>query len=212
MAERHLHAITGELREDQPQTLADALDQLAGAENNVRSMRAQMAALKREIAGEVDREHDHFPRAIALFRYWQERTGHERMEFTSDRFALVLPFLKRHDDATLREAIRGAEFDPFIVTRKNGRQHAHNGWHQIFASEDKMQSFRERAPDYAPSFVQLSMIETANEVCDRVLERVKLIEDRSDPVAASHLLLEVNRLIRAWRENPIKQSEGKSDE
>ena len=66
-------------------------DQLAGAENNVRSMRAQMANLKRELAGELDEEAKEFPAAVALFRYWQERCNHPRATFTADRMKALLP-------------------------------------------------------------------------------------------------------------------------
>jgi hypothetical protein len=176
---RHLQAVgTGELPAEGPQTLAEALaeidyltDQLTGAENNVRSMRTQMANLKRELAGEIDEQHKLFPQAVGLFRYWQGKCDHPRMKFTADRMALVLPFLKRHKPETIREAIRGAAFDPFTVTRKNGTKHEHNGWHQIFANEDKFQDYRKRAPDYGPpTFTQQSLIDHAREIAGRVLE------------------------------------------
>lgn len=179
-------------------------DQLAGAENNVRSMRAQMARLKREMLGAADQDNALFPQAIALFRYWQERCNHPGSEFTADRMKLLMPLLKRHGAEKCREAIRGAEFDPFIVTRKNGSKHRHDGWHQIFASEDKFQSFRQRAPQYKePTPAQRSLITHAKEVADRLIERAKLVEVESDPVAIAHLLIEIDRLNRRWLEVPI---------
>lgn len=180
-------------------------DQLAGAENNVRSMRAQMAKLKREIAGEVDKDHALFPMAVSLFRYWQEKCNHPGTDFTADRMKLLLPLLKRHGPAECREAIRGAAFDPFVVTYKNGCRHKHDGWHQIFASEDKFQSFRQRAPRYKePTFAQRSLIAHAKEIADRVLERARLIEAETDPVAIAHLLIEVDRLNREWMAIPVR--------
>lgn len=184
-------------------------DQLAGAENNVRSMRAQMAKLKREIAGEVDKDHALFPMAVSLFRYWQEKCNHPGTDFTADRMKMLLPLLKRHGPAECREAIRGAAFDPFIVTYKNGRRHKHDGWHQIFASEDKFQSFRQRAPRYTePTHAQRSLIEHAKEIAERVLERARLIEAETDPVAIAHLLIEVDKLNREWLAIPATIDRG----
>jgi hypothetical protein len=208
---RHLQAVeTGEVAPDGPQTLAEALaeiqhllDQLAGAENNVRSMRAQMANLKRELAGEIDRDHAMFPRVVAAFRYWQERCEHPRQELTTDRMRVALPRFKAHEDPEIRQAIRGAEFDPFETTLKNGRKKRHDSWELIFRNEDTFQSFVERAPDHEPTAVQRTLIETAHEVTARLAERAKLI-DAEDSVACAHLLLEADRLIREWREAPLE--------
>lgn len=191
---------TGELHETCPNCAA-LEDQLAGAENNVRSMRAQMANLKRELAGELDRDSALFPEAIALFRYWQERCNHPRTEFTPDRMKLLLPLLKRHGPAECREAIRGAAYDPFIVTRKNGNKHRHDGWHQIFHGEDKFQDFRARAPQYdgRDYFTKKAMVDHAQEVAARVLERAKLISSKNaDPVSIANMLVEIHRLNVRW--------------
>ncbi len=202
--QRHLHALdteTGELTDlERCPNCAALEDQLMGAENNVRSMRAQMANLKRELAGELDRDSALFPEAIALFRYWQERCDHPRAEFTPDRMKLLLPLLKRHGPAECREAIRGAAYDPFIVTYKNGTKHRHDGWQQIFAGEDKFQSFRERAPKYDGRnyFEKKSLVDTADEVFDRCQERARLGK-KGDPVTKANMLVEIHRLIVRWQ-------------
>jgi uncharacterized membrane-anchored protein YhcB (DUF1043 family) len=192
----------GEIHEGCPNCAA-LEDQLAGAENNVRSMRAQMANLRRELEGEIDRQHEMFPRLVAAFRYWQERCTHPRSQLTPDRMKVALPALKRHEDPEIRQAIRGAEYDPFVTTLKNGRTKRHDSWELIFRNEDTFQSFVERAPEYVPTFSQLSLVETAAEVCQRLAERAKLIE-RGDSVSSAHLLLEVDRLVREWRETPLR--------
>jgi uncharacterized membrane-anchored protein YhcB (DUF1043 family) len=192
----------GEIHEGCPNCAA-LEDQLAGAENNVRSMRAQMANLRRELEGEIDRQHEMFPRLVAAFRYWQERCTHPRSQLTPDRMKVALPALKRHEDPEIRQAIRGAEYDPFVTTLKNGRKKRHDSWELIFRNEDTFQSFVERAPEYVPTFSQLSLVETAAEVCQRLAERAKLIE-RGDSVSSAHLLLEIDRLVREWRETPLR--------
>jgi uncharacterized membrane-anchored protein YhcB (DUF1043 family) len=192
----------GEIHEGCPNCAA-LEDQLAGAENNVRSMRAQMANLRRELEGEIDRQHEMFPRLVAAFRYWQERCTHPRSQLTPDRMKVALPALKRHEDPEIRQAIRGAEYDPFVTTLKNGRTKRHDSWELIFRNEDTFQSFVERAPDHEPTAVQRTLIETAHEVTARLAERAKLI-DAEDSVACAHLLLEADRLIREWREAPLE--------
>jgi hypothetical protein len=204
----HLHLIdtgTGEVYERCPNCEAME-DQLAGAESNVRSMRGIMAKLKREVAGEVDRNHALFPDAVALWRYWQERcrprsTG----ELTDKRMRHVLPYLRREGPEACREAIRGAAFDPFMTPQKNGKTRVHNDWDQIFPIQDegKFESFRERAPDHEPTAAQRTMKETALEVVRRLAERARLV-DTEDSVACAHLLLEVDRLVREWRETPLE--------
>ena len=196
---RIVDAETGELQEHCPNCAAMA-DQLAGAENNVRSMRAQMANLKRELAGELDEEAKEFPAAVALFRYWQERCNHPRATFTADRMKALLPLMKRHGPAACREAIRGAAYDPFISTRKNGTKKRHDDFCLIFAGEDKLQSFRERAPEYDGKnhFQHLDAIAHAREVFARVLERKGLMSGKND-VAIAHLLIEIHAMTERWR-------------
>jgi hypothetical protein len=198
---RIVDTATGEISETCPNCRALA-DQLDGAENNVRSMRAQMANLKRELDGDLDTEAKLFPEAVALFRYWQERCRHPKTEFTPDRMKLLLPLLKRHGPELCREAIRGAEFDPFITTRKNGNRHRHDGWDQIFRGEDKFQDYRARAPEYdgRDHFRKKAMVDHAREVAAKVLERARLIDDpKSDPVSIANLLVEINTLNHRWR-------------
>lgn len=204
---------TGELSPDAPQTFEAALveidrlrDQLVGAENNVRSMRSQMAAMKRE-TDEIDRGHSLFPAATALFRYWQERCDHPRVGFTAEHMRVVLPRIKHNGVEECRRAIRGAEYDAFVTTRKNGTRHRHDDWFQIFHPQ-KFRSFVDRAPDPGPpSEAQGVLIGSAREfaldLIERVEERSKLVREGRDPVAISHLLLELNRRLVAWTRTPF---------
>lgn len=210
-AARHLHAIEGELPSDAPQTLGQALeriawlsDQLAGAENNVRSMRSQLARKNRELAGEVDTEHELFPRVVANFRLWQRLTGHEKTELTADRMKLALPFHNRHTDAEIRQAIRGAAFDPYVTQLKNGTEKRHDGWDLIFRNEDKFSDFSERAPNPGePTFTQQARIASARDFASQIAERFeerKALIEKGEDVPVAHLLTEVNRLLVEWME------------
>jgi shikimate 5-dehydrogenase len=45
---------------------------------------------------------------------------------------MALPYLERYGVAMCRKAIRGAAYEPFETTRKNGSKKRHDGWHLIF--------------------------------------------------------------------------------
>ena len=210
---RHLQVVDQQSGEvlDQCPSCAYLEEQLAGAENNVRSMRSQMAKMKAELDGEIDRSHRLFPTVMALFRYWQERCKHQRVSFTPEHMKVGLARLKEHEPETCRRAIRGAAFDPYISTMKNGRKHRHDDWFQIMHPQ-KFQSFVDRAPDPGPmNFTQRSLVEAAKEISVRVLERAKLIESQEDPAALGHLLLEVNSLCVEWSTTPYRPYDQSSE-
>lgn len=204
---RALHLVdasTGEIVKHGCPNCSELEDQLAGAENNVRSMRAQMAKLKRDDEQRA-REHELWPKAVAVFRYWQGLTGHDKARFTPDRFWLLEPFIRREDSAACRAAIRGCVGSDFHMKRgayANRKGALHDKLEQIFANQGRFEAFRDMDLEHAPSLVHLSLVETAKEVAERVLERAKLIEAGDDPPALAHLLVEVDRLIYRWRQAP----------
>lgn len=118
----------------------------------------------------------------------------------------MTPFIKKYGDAACREAIRGAEHDAYEVSNRNGTRTRYDEWERIFNPQKhtKFDQFRVKAPDYAPTLAHLTMVEHAQDVAQRILERARLIEDgdSSDPIACAHLLVEVNRRIVRWLDLP----------
>lgn len=160
-AERPLRLVpTGEVPDDAPQTLAEALDviaemrdQLDGAEKDVRAWRTRYAILKRDKDREA-KNSEWWPIAKRVFDYWRDRCRHPRCAFTIERFRLIEPFLTDSQygetlperEALCRRAIDGAAYDPFITKRKNGTSKRHDGIELIFRSPEKFEEFCNRAP------------------------------------------------------------------
>lgn len=148
---RHLHVVDAETgfvhALDEHPEVQLLRDQLAGAEKEIQAWRTRYAVLKRESDAEA-RGHDLWPQALELFGIWRVKCKgpKSRCAFTPDRFWLVQPYLARHGREICELAIEGAAFDPFCTTRKNGTTNRHNGWPLIFQSQDKFESFVNRAP------------------------------------------------------------------
>jgi hypothetical protein len=202
---RHLRVVdttTGDVLPECPgcverqQTLDELTRKYHGALAQIGSLRADKEA--------EAKKHPRWPEAIAVFRYWQEHTGHKKSEWGPKRFELVLPFLEKHGAEECRRAIRGAAFDPFTTKRKNGRENVHNGFDLIFRSPEKFDDFRERAPDLPDTIAGRTLVEHAHVVAARVLERARLIERGEDPRALGHLLIEIDRMTSEWLELPSR--------
>lgn len=211
---QHLRIVTeeGELLDKCP-NCEELEKQLAGATTDIRAWRSRYADLKADRDKQA-RGHNLWPRAVALFRYWQQLTGHDRTKFTPDRFWLLEPFLRREGDADCRSAIRGCLQSDFHMKRgayANRGGPIHDKLEQIFATQGKFEGFRDMDPDLEPTLSQRTLIEHAQEVAGRILERAKLIEKGDDPVAISHLLLEVNRLLVEWMRMPQRAERGEED-
>lgn len=166
------------------------------------------------------RAHGKWQIAVAVFRYWQSLTGHERAEFTPDRFWILEPFLTRADErgedgaAKCRSAIRGLVASDYHM--KRGRYANRDGkvyddfWRPFQAtkaggpSQDTLEKFIEADPqrEAVPTFSQRALIDYAQDIAGRLLERAKLIESGQDPVAIAHLLIEIDDLCHDWRMVP----------
>ena len=109
---------TGEIAPDAPQTLGEALarideltDEISGLETEKRSWRTRYQNLKRDKDAEA-REHELWPKAVALFIEWQVATGHMRSKWSSDRFFLCMPYLRDDGFALCRAVVWGVAAHP----------------------------------------------------------------------------------------------------
>lgn len=145
---RHLHVIdadTGEVVKDGCPNCAVLEDHIAGLERDIRGWTVRYANLKRDKDAEA-RDHELWPKAYEVFKYWRERCRHPRCKFTPERFALLLPFLNDHGSEACQRAIDGAAFDPFVTRRKNGSLKRHDGFELVFRDAGKFEEFVNRAP------------------------------------------------------------------
>lgn len=143
----HLHLIdveSGEVLDECPNCV-ELRKQLAGTEKDIRAWRTRYANLKAD-RDQSAREDPMWPEAIAVFRYWQERCGHPQSKWSTERFELILPYLRDYGPTLCKRAIDGAAFDPYITRRKNGSTKRHDGLELIFRSRDKFEESCNRAP------------------------------------------------------------------
>lgn len=203
---RHLHIVDAETGEalDECPTCGEWARKYNGALSQIGQLRADKDA--------EARAHENWPVAHAIFRYWQDKTGHDQAEFTGDRFWIVEPHLTRaakkgKDGAAMcRSAIRGLCASDFHMTKgydefwrpfKTSAASPH-------ASQDALEKWMKLDPerDATPTISQQTLLDHAKEVAGRVLERARLIEADDDPVVCAHLLVEIDKLTYDWRMTP----------
>lgn len=206
---------TGELLEGDACPTCEYLEkQIAGMDTELRAWRTRHANLKRDKEQEM-RGSNLWPLAVAVFRYWQERTGHEGAHFTPDRFELIAAHIKRDGPEACRQAIDGNLASDWhhkrgTAAKRNGPIHDDIG--TIFGKQDSFERFRELAGARLPTIRGATMLETAQEVANRVLERAELIRRGDDPVAIGHLLIEINRILVEWEHVPNNSGEPAQNE
>jgi hypothetical protein len=184
---------------------------------------SQMGQLRKDLEAEA-RADEAWPTAIGIFRYWQRLTGHERASFTPERFALIEPILRdaakdpsRDGAAECRSAIRGLLASDYHL--KRGRYARRDGpvydefWRPFATSankrsQDRFEQWRRADPEAEadPTFAQQTLIEFANEIASRILERAPLIHRADDPVSVAQLLLEIDGMLADWRQMPAHGS------
>lgn len=140
---------TGEVAADGScghEAIIEALeDQIAGLQRDIRGWATRYANLARDKEQEA-RVHPAWDEVKGLFDYWKQECHHALSRFNADRFWLALPYYEKDGPQMMRRAIRGAAFDPFVTTRRSGREKRHNGWDLIFRDRAHFDDMAERAP------------------------------------------------------------------
>lgn len=167
----HGEVLTEEVFTTLRQEVSELQDQLSGAEREIRAWRARCAELTRDRDADAARD-QLWPLALALFREWREVTNHRRSEFTTDRFMLLAPYLKRHGELMVRCAIHGIGLDPFTTPRANGTVERHDSWETMLKSQGSFERYCNRAP--------IEML--------KVAQAPKRREKREDPPAQLQVL------------------------
>lgn len=130
--------------EQENQELKDVITSL---ERDVRAWGARYQELKRDTT-QAAKHHEHYGEVEIVFKEWKRLCNHKRSPFTADRFWLALPYFEnpKYGMRLMMLAIKGAAYDPFEVTRKNGSKKRFDEWERIFASAGNFEDFCNRAP------------------------------------------------------------------
>ena len=147
---RHLHVVDaeGEARpfEDHPE-VQRLEDEIRGLERALRAESRRYEELKRDKDAEA-RAHQLWPKAMACFEAWKKATDHRRAVWTTDRFWVIEPYLRKKEyglDTCLR-GIAGIAFDHFSVQRKNGSVRHFDEFERVFADAKSLEERANAAP------------------------------------------------------------------
>lgn len=148
MSRPNLSVVTdqGELIEDPALEIRRLQDEVMGLKRDVRAWHYRYAELARDKEQEA-MDHKLWPAAVELFAYWKQVCKHPQTEWMSDRFWIVLPFLKKYGFYKCKAAIAGAAYDHYSDTRRNGTAVHYNEWHRIFSAKD-FDRFLASIPEY----------------------------------------------------------------
>jgi len=160
--ERHLHAVTppdgaivhprtGELVEASVEAMAGVIDELAeelrGAEAEKRSWRSKFFAAT-DKSEDRAREHELWPKAVALFAEWQIATGRDRTKFAIDRFWISEPYLRpppKGDGFVIcRWAVWGVALCPNSKVLPTGLVETYNDFELVFRSRAHFERYARR--------------------------------------------------------------------
>lgn len=120
-------------------------DQLDGATKEIRAWRTRYAMLKRDKEKEAE-DSSLWPTAVNLFQQWRKEGHHPRSQWTSERFYLVEPFVRRHGTELCEQAIRGHVFDPYTCRRKNGTIKRFDSWDLLWRDEAHFEEACNKCP------------------------------------------------------------------
>jgi hypothetical protein len=122
-------------------------DVINGLQRDIRGWAARFEELKRDKT-QAAKHHEHYHEVEIAFREWQRACNHKRSPYTADRFWIALPFYEnpKYGLKMMLRAVKGAAYDPFEVTRKNGSKKRFDEWERIFASAGNFEDFCNRAP------------------------------------------------------------------
>jgi len=142
------------------EVLLDEKDmQIEGLQRDIRGwiVRCKEAQKESERKSLPD-NHPHRNDAEIAFKEWRKRCDHPRSQFTASRFWLVVPFLEsdKYGLKIVLQAIAGAEFDPYVVKRKNGTKKRFDSWEEIFKDAGSIEEFASRAPGAGPALRAVS--------------------------------------------------------
>ncbi len=163
---------------DYLQPLNDTID---GLQRDIRGWTSRYADLRRNKVKKA-KESPLWPKALELFKFWQQECNHKRSKFSPERFWLVEPFLEDEEHygfEICQRAIAGAAYDPYITKRKNGTSKFHNDWELIFRNAGKVEDMANRAPrGWQPPLKEKTEVEEAE------------VEEQAEVQAAQHALQE----------------------
>jgi hypothetical protein len=122
-------------------------DVITGLQRDISGWSIRFQNLKRDKA-KAAKHHEHYGEVEIAFREWQRLCNHSRSPYTADRFWLALPYYEnpKYGLKMMIRAVKGAAYDPFTVTRKNGSKKRFDEWERIFKDAGSFEDFCNRAP------------------------------------------------------------------
>jgi hypothetical protein len=193
MAERHLHSVdpaTGEILPACP-GCSERDFKIETLKTEKRGWQNRHAELRRQL--EIDaREHKLWPRAVRLFDFWRERSGHLRSEWSPKRFWIAAP--------------AGLCHDPFVTKDREGREVRHDSWETLFRKTNSIEWYANKAPrDYATP--PRAGIEPLGRALGAFLaDRAPILQHEDDAVALARVVVELDRRIREWMDQPMGEA------
>jgi len=122
-------------------------DVIAGLQRDIAGWSIRFQNLKRDKA-KAAKHHEHYAEVEIAFREWQRLCNHPRSPYTADRFWIALPFYEnpKYGLKMMLRAVKGAAYDAYQVTRKNGSKKRFDEWERIFKDAGSFEDFCNRAP------------------------------------------------------------------
>ena len=120
-------------------------DQLDGAGKEIKGWRNRYAKLERDLEEEA-RKDALWLVAQALFKKWQQLSGHKNSKWTPGRFYACEPYLRRHGWEMFERAVTGLTYQPYTKQRRNGTTQRFDSWESLTKSDGAFEEYANRAP------------------------------------------------------------------
>lgn len=115
-----------------------------GKQRDIKAWQGRYAQLAAKIKKKAVDE-GHWQLANEVFEFWQIQCKHPNSKFDIDVFEFIYPLVDRYGLEKCYRAVRGAAYDPYITTNKNGKQVRHDGIDLIFRNGPKLEYYVNKA-------------------------------------------------------------------
>lgn len=124
----------------------------AGMEHELKELERKFRAQSRELGllrSDKDAEaraHESWPILMKLHIYWQEKTGHLKARWVSDKFWQALPLWQEFGTGNIAAGIAGIAYQPNSTRLRNGKIEVHDSWKLLFRDSTTLERYIKRRP------------------------------------------------------------------
>jgi hypothetical protein len=142
---RLIDTFTGEITEYACNNCAGKEHELKELERKFRAQSRELGLLRADKDAEA-RAHESWPTLMKLHIHWQEKTGHSKARWTTDKFWQALSLWQEFGTKNVAAGIAGIAYQPNSTLLRNGKTEVHDTWKLLFRDSTTLERYIKRRP------------------------------------------------------------------